>query len=161
MRLLQGYISGRMLVLVLVVVVVMGCFLPVRAEKVTVTDNTTTTTTEFQVSSELHGSVTKTSGTLSAEVTKINTKPKPVPLVTAEENRIKKALAALGVIFSLFALWGIVKNMIVAVQTLGKEGMTPKFISQLIVAVTLLVILLYSMNVLFAGVGIGSGDVFG
>jgi len=127
------------------------------AGSVTVTDNSTYTTLRMQIDKKLHGSVTKVSGSVSANVTKPEVVPKPIPLKTAEENKLKKTLAFLGMVMSLLGLWGVVKNLLVAVQTMGRsEAMNLKVVSQIAVGIILLIILLYSMKVLVAGAGVGS-----
>jgi hypothetical protein len=132
-------------------------FVSAFAGSVTVTDNSTYTTLKMQVSKKLNGSVTKVSGFVSANVTKPEVVPEPVPLKTTEENKLKKTLAFLGMVMSLLGLWGVVKNLLVAVQTMGRsEAMSLKVVSQVAVGIILLVLLLYSMKVLVAGVGVGS-----
>ena len=155
MRLLRGYILNRLVGVGLWLVVVSYGF--AFAGSVTVTDNSTYTTLRMQIDKKLHGSVTKVSGSVSANVTKPEVVPKPIPLKTADENKLKKTLAFLGMVMSLLGLWGVVKNLLVAVQTMGRsEAMNLKVVSQIAVGVLLLVLLLYSVKVLVAGVGVGS-----
>ena len=154
MRLLRGYTLNRLVVVSLWLVTVSYGF--VFAETIEVTDNSTYTTVTVKIDKKLSGTVTKTSGSISANVTKPEVSPKPVPLKTAEENKIKKTLAVLGMIMSLFAIWGIVKNFIIAVQTMGREAFNAKVMSQIAVAVILPILFLYSLKVLVAGGGVGS-----
>ena len=108
----------------------------------------------FTVTSNPTVSVTEISGNLTTTVTKPILSATTLSLKEDEERKIKIASAFLGTVFSLLALWGIVKNLLIAVQTLGREGISVKFLSQVITAVVLLIILLYSLNVLFSGLGV-------
>jgi hypothetical protein len=114
-----------------------------------VTERKTYTEVEAVLSSDLSVKVTKEEvSDLKEKITVPKTPPKLVDVAKEESEKVVLILAGLASLFSLLALWGFMKNVFIAFETMRREGLSVKVISQLLVAVTLLIVLIYSLLVL-------------
>lgn len=105
----------------------------------------------FQVSRNPVFLLTQVKGHLTAHIQDINVHPTTVSILQGEESKLIVALAFLGILFSVLGIWGVAKNMMLSIQTFSREDMfSVKFLSEAITSIVLLIILLYSINVVVA-----------
>ena len=114
-----------------------------------VTERKTCTEVEAVLSTDISVKVTKEEvSDLKEKSTVPKSPPKLVNVAKEESEKVVLILAGLASLFSLLALWGFMKNVFIAFETMRREGLSVKVISQLLVAVTLLIVLIYSLLVL-------------